>query len=361
MDSPYNKELTLAFSAVQAAASISQSMVQSKDKGDVEKDDLSPVTIADFAVQALLVATFKAAFPRDNFVGEENASLLRSNKSLLQRVWGLLKDLKARGLPTGCKIPASKDELCDLVDQCGTSIPGGEGSGRTWVFDPIDGTRTYILGQVYAINVAMLVDGKQTVGVVGCPNTSMDAKAPMSNADIDPSSGGCILYTARGHGTYVRPLPGSIAEVSVRRLEVSAITSLKDVRFVTANTIIDSGIDGIHEIVAQRMGVSFPGCDLLPWVLRWAMLALGLGNTTIWVYKNRRRLGKVWDHAGAMLLFEEAGGKITDVFGNDMDLTAGRKMKANFSFVAAPAGIHNQVLELVQNVLRDEGKGDLLK
>lgn len=355
MDSPYAKELTLAFGAVQNAATISQSMVSSTDKGDVEKDDLSPVTVADFAVQALLVASLKGAFPDDSFVGEEDASLMRANPALLDRVWGLVSAVPADALAaTGGRIPASKEDLCDLVDGCGASTPG---AGRTWVFDPIDGTKTYMMGQVYAINVALLVDGQQTVGVVACPNTSMDAKAPMNNTDIDPASGGCILFAVRGHGAYVRPLRAS---EPVRRLTTAPVTDLSDLRFVTANSIVDSSLDGVHEVVASRLGVPYPGCDLLPWVLRWAMLALGLGNTTVWVYKSRTRLGKVWDHAGAMLLFEETGGKITDVLGRDIDLTKGRKMAGNFGFVAAPEDVHSKLLETVHDVLRDQGHGKLL-
>src|SRR5688572_26778816 len=77
MDSPYSRELTVAFGALQNAARLSQSIVSSNDKGVIEKEDLSPVTVADFAVQALLTATIKDAFPGDRVVGEEDASDLR--------------------------------------------------------------------------------------------------------------------------------------------------------------------------------------------------------------------------------------------------------------------------------------------
>ncbi len=46
----------------------------------LEKDDLSPVTVADFAIQALLTATIHAAYPEDKFVGgEESAAGLREH------------------------------------------------------------------------------------------------------------------------------------------------------------------------------------------------------------------------------------------------------------------------------------------
>ncbi|KAH6999765.1 hypothetical protein EDB80DRAFT_725327 [Ilyonectria destructans] len=350
MDSPYSRELTVAFGALQGAAQLSQSIVSSKDKGVIEKEDLSPVTVADFAVQALLTATIKDAFPGDRVVGEEDASDLRKSPVLMERVWELLN----RNAGAQYKLPATRDQMCDLIDECGSGVPGGQGSGRTWIFDPIDGTKTYVRGELYAINTALLLDGKQVAGIVACPNMSMDAKAPLRNENIDPTGQGCIVFAVKDHGAYVRPLSGSVVDIQPKKLARHA--EGQEVRFVTCANIVDSALDGVHEVVADRLNATYPGCDLVPWVLRWAVLAMGLGNTTVWVYKRKDRYGKAWDHAGAMLLFEESGGKITDVRGNPIDLSAGRTMSANFGFIAAPADIHGRVLQTVHNVLREQGK-----
>ncbi|KAF4333527.1 hypothetical protein FBEOM_12639 [Fusarium beomiforme] len=296
MNSPYARELTVAIGALQKASQLSQSIVSDKDKGAIEKDDLSPVTVADFAVQALLTATIKNAFPEDKVVGEEDASDLRQNSVLRER--------------------------------------------------------TYLLGQLYAINMALLVDGEQTVGIVGAPNLSIDAKAPLKNEDVDPTGNGCIFFAVKGHGAYIRPLRSD----QPRKLPLH---STNDISLVTSTTV-DSALSGIHEIVASCLNTPYPGNDLLPWVLRWAVLAMGIGNTTVWVYKRRDRYAKAWDHVGAMLLFEETGGKITDVHGKKIDLTAGRKMSANFGFVAARDG-HERVLEVVREVLTEQGKEEFLK
>jgi 3'(2'), 5'-bisphosphate nucleotidase len=354
MDSPYARELTVAIGALQKAAQLSQSIVADKDKGAIEKDDLSPVTVADFAVQALLTATIKHAFPEDRVVGEEDASDLRQNSALMERVWGLLGRIaEDEDTPSLCKLPATREQMCDLIDECGASSPAS--TGRTWIFDPIDGTKTYLLGQLYAINMGLLEDGEQVAGIVGAPNLSIDAKAPLKNEDIDPTGEGCIFFAVKGHGAYIRPLRSD----QPRRLFTQGAN--QEVSFVTSATIVDSALDGIHDIVASRLNAPYPGSDLLPWVLRWAVLAMGLGNTTVWVYKRRDRYAKAWDHAGAMLLFEEAGGKVTDVHGKKIDLTAGRKISANFGFVAAPKDIHGRVLDTVHEVLREKGKEEFLK
>ncbi|KID96041.1 myo-inositol-1(or 4)-monophosphatase, partial [Metarhizium majus ARSEF 297] len=359
MDSPFAKELATSFGALRKAAQLSQSIASASaaDKGVLEKDDLSPVTVADFAIQALLMATFRRAFPGDRFVGEEDASGLRRNDLLLSRVWDLLREIRHDEDEDASPVQ-SREHVCQLIDLAASTAPGGKGSGRTWVFDPIDGTRTYVRGELYAINVALLVDGEQVLGSVGCPNMSMHAAAPLGNRDIDPLGRGCIVFAVRGHGAYVRSMAAA-GDAVVRPLPPAAREG--DVRFVTCVGMADSALDGVHEAVADRLGAAaFPGCDLVPWVLRWATLALGLGNTTVWVYKRRDRYAKVWDHAGAMLLFQETGGKITDVLGRPIDLAAGRKLSANFGFVAAPEHLHGRVLDAVHQVLREQGHGDML-
>lgn len=355
MDSQYSRELTVAIGALQKAAQLSQSIVSAKDKGVIEKEDLSPVTVADFAVQALLTATIKGAFPEDRVVGEEDAGDLRKSPVLLERVWELLQRVKDT---PGCKLPASREQMCNLIDECGSSSPG---PGRTWVFDPIDGTKTYVRGELYAINIGLLLDGEQVAGIVACPNTSIHATAPLRNQDVDPTGQGCILFAVKHHGAFVRPMHedhNTTTPTTTRRLPRH--TPGQAVRFVTCANLVDSALAGTHSAVADRLGATYPGCDLVPWVLRWAALAMGLGNATVWVYRRRDRRAKAWDHAGAMLLFQEAGGKITDVHGRDIDLAAGRTLCNNFGFVAAPADIHGRLLQTVHDVLREQGKQEFL-
>ncbi|KAI0526285.1 carbohydrate phosphatase [Xylaria bambusicola] len=360
MDSPFSHELQIAIRAVQSAAKISQWVLSSDDKGTVEKDDLSPVTIADFAIQALLTSTVYAIFPDDKFVGEESAAELRDNPLLLNRVWELLlrlQDDEARSL---CKLPRSPEEMCEMIDRCGFGEPGGSESGRIWVFDPIDGTKTFVRREAYAINVALLEGGKQVLSVVGCPTLPANATGCIDNTTFDPT--GSIVFAVKGHGTYIRALVETAGEdILVRRIEpFAASMSLADLRPVSCYHMLDSGVDEAHEAIFTRLGITTRGCDFLAWVLRWVTLGIGLANITVWVYRKRERTGKVWDHAGAMLLFEEIGGKITDVDGKDIDLTAGRKLTGNHGFVAAPRGVHDIVLKTVHDVLYEQGKANLL-
>ncbi|CAK7233555.1 hypothetical protein SEUCBS140593_008641 [Sporothrix eucalyptigena] len=356
MDSPYRRELEVAIRVVEQAARLSQAVLPDTDKGAVEKDNhLGPVTIGDFAIQALLTASLHAAFPDDVFVGEEDASALRTDPVLCDRVWQTLQKTVGTASLPDIVLPTSPADMCDTIDHC----QNAPGPGRVWVFDPIDGTKTFLRREMYAINVALIVDGQQTVAVVACPLLSPDAvmeAGVITNDSIDPTGRGSLLFAVKGHGAYVRSL--SETQATARRLPPAVATT--PLHPVTCFFLQESALDDVHRAVAEELGVAFPGSDLLGWVPRWASLAMGRANTTVWVYRRRDRHAKIWDHAGAMLLFEEVGGVVTDVDGRAIDLLAGRILTGNFGFVAAPAEAHPAVLKAVHNVLRAQGRTDLL-
>ena len=56
-------------------------------------------------------------------------------------------------------------------------------------------------------------------------------------------------------------------------------------------------------------------------------------------------------------MVEEAGGVVTDSFGNPLDFGAGRVLKNNKGVVAAPCAIHPEVIAAVKKELwGEEGK-----
>ncbi|KAK4670776.1 hypothetical protein QC764_611750 [Podospora pseudoanserina] len=361
MDSPLRHELNLALGLARQAALISRTVLsgfllthQKSEVDSVTKSDFSPVTVADFAIQALLAGTLSKAFPDDGLVGEESADELRKDPRLLQKVAAVLK--VAKGWEA-----RDENHVCDVIDLC-----KGEGKGRTWVFDPIDGTKTFLKGQQYAINIALLAEGEgwrgreEVMSVVACPLLdwtlgAMGEATVINDASVDKTGKGAVIYCVKGHGVFVEPLFNKTDDEKPRRVPQHAgqVTAIEELKSVTCWQSLDSGVDTMHERVAERLGMDFPGNDLLGWVNRWVCLALGLANTTIWVYKKRERKAKIWDHAGAMLLFKEVGGKITDVDGKDIDLTQGRLLGQNFGFLAAPQRVHELVLEAVKEAMRE--------
>jgi 3'(2'), 5'-bisphosphate nucleotidase len=52
------------------------------------------------------------------------------------------------------------------------------------------------------------------------------------------------------------------------------------------------------------------------------------------------------------LIVEEAGGVVTDIYGNELDFTQGRTLKKNKGVVAVARGLHPTVLRAVQEELK---------
>lgn len=73
----YELEKQVAIAAVQQAAQLCETVRQTLVPEAIEKNDKSPVTVADFGAQALICRALAKAFPQDAVVGEEEASDLR--------------------------------------------------------------------------------------------------------------------------------------------------------------------------------------------------------------------------------------------------------------------------------------------
>ena len=75
MTTIYSQELKAAKEAVAKAASLcSEAQADLQSIGTLDKADKSPVTIADFGAQALVLNSLAKAFPNDPATGEEDAS-----------------------------------------------------------------------------------------------------------------------------------------------------------------------------------------------------------------------------------------------------------------------------------------------
>ena len=84
----YQNELQTAIAAVRQAARVTQAVQKQITEDVLEKKDRSPVTIADYASQAVICHALKEALPDDPIVGEEDAAELRGvdNAGFVNRI-----------------------------------------------------------------------------------------------------------------------------------------------------------------------------------------------------------------------------------------------------------------------------------
>src|SRR5436190_863434 len=159
-------DLDLALELTDAADAITVARFRDADLVVETKPDLTPVTEADRDVEQALRRRLASLRPEDAVVGEEYGA----------------------------------DEL--------------GGSGRRWIVDPIDGTKSYVRGiPVWATLLALEDQGEVTVGVVSAPAL------------------GRRWWAGRGLGAFGRDgLDGDIP----RRLRVSGVRELEDAQLCFA-------------------------------------------------------------------------------------------------------------------------------
>src|SRR5437868_404236 len=144
MDKTYKQERQTAIEAVRAACGVCRSVQATITPDVLEKKDRSPVTVADFASQALICRALEERFPNDPIIGEEDASELAAsgNEQFLVRV---REELRKAG------VSAADKEICHWINR-GNTI---EHSSRFWTLDPIDGTKGFLRGEQYAVSLAL--------------------------------------------------------------------------------------------------------------------------------------------------------------------------------------------------------------
>jgi 3'(2'), 5'-bisphosphate nucleotidase len=353
----YAKELEIACLAVQRAALLTKTIIVAVDKGALDKKDNTPVTLADFAAQALIIGAIHHAFPSDHFVGEESAATLREDPQLLDRVWGLVTSTKLDDPASEALLatPSTKEEMLDLIDLGGKGTGGSD--GRIWVLDPVDGTATFMKGQQYAVCLALIEQGQQKLGVLGCPNLKLESPttATVHEDIVDNDGDGQMIFAIAGQGAFIRPLgQGALALVQPLppRLRSENINP-SDLRFVVCKAATSTDYEK-HGIVASRLGAPWPpNTDLWSSQMRYIAIAVGGCNVIIKIMRKKTYHSSIWDHAGGMLIAQEIGCTITDVDGKPVSCGLGRTLTGAKGLVVAPQHLHSKVLNTVQAVIKE--------
>ncbi|KAI5465961.1 hypothetical protein BGZ63DRAFT_348299 [Mariannaea sp. PMI_226] len=349
MTTPFARERQLAELAV-LRASILTKKVLSTVSG-ISKADASPVTIADFAAQALLISALRSVFPDDAFLGEEDSEALRNDAVLRDRVWELVSSTKLADPDSGELLasPASVEEMLDIIDLGGRGQGGP--TGRFWVMDPIDGTATFLRGEQYAVSLALIENGREIVGVLGCPNLRLD-EGRVKETSVDREGLGIMLSAVKGQGSSIRFLTSGEFGLAKPLEELKASPHLQDMHIIDSLQSKSSKHELVHRL-ADTWGAPFPSTEVWSSHIRYAALIVGGGDLHLRIPASAASKMYVWDHAGAQLIFSEAGGKVTDLDGRPIDFGAGRDLNQNRGLIAARQGAYEAVMERLPGVLQD--------
>lgn len=190
-----------------------------------EKADESPVTVADKGAETLLREMIEARFPDDGIVGEEHE------------------------------------------DKEGTT-------GRRWIVDPIDGTKSFVHGvPLYGVLVGVEIDEVPTVGVINLPALNE------------------MIGAAKGLGTWWNG----------RRAQVSRVSDMSDATVLMTSLTSSYGKDEAIKRLCGKAKLVRGWGDCYG----YAMVATGRADVMLDPKMS------VWDCAALAPIMEEAGGTFT--------------------------------------------------
>src|SRR5687767_12526927 len=142
---PYTREKWTAVEAITQAARLCTAVrAEMTGAAFLQKNDKSPVTVADFGAQALVCYGLSEEFPHDVIVAEEDAAELRKreNAALLDQVTLYIRRIQPN---------ATRRNICDWIDAGSNST-----ARRFWTLDPIDGTKGFLRNDQYAVALALI-------------------------------------------------------------------------------------------------------------------------------------------------------------------------------------------------------------
>ncbi len=324
--------LPTALTAVAQACQIARHIQQHiKSSNGIQKSDNSPVTIADFAVQAVVVHSLIASFGPVLIAAEECSRLLRGSEQAV-------RDAVIQAVRSNWK-DATEDEVLAAID---TGSHDATASAY-WTLDPIDGTKGFLRGEQYAISLAYIERGRVLIGVMGCPNLSADFDRPFS----DPDPRGLIYFATWGGGSWVTEAidpPGQTVAV-------------KPVPFDSPQTPlrICESVEPTHSKhpATARVIQALGGCSQparLDSQCKYAVVARGQADAYLRLPTRSDYVENIWDHAAGMLIAIEAGMMVTDIDGLPLDFSRGRKLSRNRGIVCASPRYHGRIIEVIKQL-----------
>lgn len=315
---------TAAIEAVRQACEATQYAHDTLTTSDrVSKDDDSPVTVADFAAQALICHHLLAECPGVPGMGEESAETLRGSAgaALLARVVDVVQvvrpDMRA-------------GEILDAIDAA--EHEGGP-RGRFWAIDPIDGTKGFLKrnGQ-WAVALGLVDDGRAVLGVLGCPALPVDPAVPDGERGI-------ILDGVVGGGSMQRRLRDVVADP----IHVAG----PDAPLIVAESAEASHKSGAR-IARIRQAIGAEQCVPMDSQAKYALVARGEATVYLRVPIRRTHGEHLWDHVAGVAVVEAAGGRATDLFGEPLDFGRGLHIANNLGILATNGPPHDRIVATIR-------------
>lgn len=331
MPSALEPMLNTALDAVGMACVIARQLQSKRTQlAGIIKADRSPVTVADFAAQAIIGHRLQADLGNLRLLGEEESIMLRGTDggTLCDTIAAALRPLWPQVTP---------EAVIAAVDTGRHSPP----AGGYWTLDPIDGTKGFLRGGQYAISLAYLQEDQVRIAVMGCPHLSADPHVAPDHVDAQ----GIIVYATAGGGTWC--LPANHASTAQTRLRCVSDTP----HILRLCESVESA-HSRHDLAARALANL--NCDTSTMRLdsqaKYAVVARGQAEVYLRIPSKPGYVEKIWDHAAGSLIASEAGAVVTDADGRPLDWSTGSELTRNRGILCASPHWHASVLEALRQL-----------
>lgn len=284
-------------------------------------------------IQAIAGGLLEYYLPDAVLVGEEDSDHLRTAEGSddLAKITNYVRVFLPHAEP---------DKLCRWIDR-----GKGKPCGSFWAFDPIDGTKGFLRGGQYATALALIEKGKVTFAVLGCPELQLEGYETLGK--------GVGVLAIRGEGCWAFSLGDRKAPKEWISLEVSKCSDVRQARILDSFDPGHKDGEGHHQ-VRKILGIHRETI-MLDSLAKQAVLASGGAEIFLRMVprKDPGHREKIWDVAAGALIVEEAGGRVTDLQGCDLDFGAGVTLVRNPGLLATNGLLHKEILQVLKDTIRE--------
>ncbi|HYV23946.1 MAG TPA: 3'(2'),5'-bisphosphate nucleotidase CysQ [Pyrinomonadaceae bacterium] len=195
---------------------------------------------------------------------------------------------------------------------------------RVWLIDPMDGTKNFIQRDGdFAVQIGLALHGEVVAGVVYQPERD-------------------VLYrAARGAGSWIET-----ADRDAERMAVSNVTDPGEMILASSRSHPSARMERVRALFGFKNE------------LRRGSVGVKIGLITEQqadIYLHLSPSTKQWDTCGPQIILEEAGGKLTDLFGQPLRYNGVRIDNRN-GIVATNGAAHEMVIENLKPLLQEFGR-----
>jgi len=365
----YGREVEVAFDAMTEAIHVvcmaTLSMEEKKDKTaiglhgmDVERAfvrtcmDGSKTTLANASVTAAICRRLLEHFPDDAVLCEEDSELLGRDPEFAGTTASLLSDFK---IVEG----ATPQDAVRWTGHAGTymaQVEAGKLPSRYWALTPVDTTDEFLQTKQYCMTLALVVDGKPVVGLMGCPVLAFDhpsrtvqhpSGVPFFFAVKGQGAWTQLVITERENGVYQgkyrlkgKPLPLKVGE-KIKRGNDGLYDMLgTDQLKIAMGSRLREDIFADAERIGKILGSEYPKFDMTKSSIKYCWLARG-ETDVVWYLTtglyDRSAVEHLAHHAAGALIVAESGAVVADLDGKPIEWS-GPVLEANRGLVATDPG-----------------------